>query len=156
MREYWNRRYSEMKKNPSAHSKEAREFTGWVKDSPFGEEKTLAIAEKAVELAGGVAVRRRDMDDFVEGICAIAEGRELRVLQLLQIAIDDPEVERWSWDYKQVQEHLIKFMDKIVELQDNYEEIKTIRQAAIKIADSLGLFGFEFLRPHYDKLTGKK
>ena len=156
MREYWNRRYSEMKKNPSAHSKEAREFTGWVKDSPFGEEKTLAIAEKAVELAGGVAVRRRDMDDFVEGICAIAEGRELRVLQLLQIAIDDPEVERWSWDYKQVQEHLIKFMDKIVELQDNYEEIKTIRQAAIKIADSLGRFGFEFLRPHYDKLTGKK
>ena len=155
MREYWDCRYAEMEKDPPAHTEEAREFTGWVKDSPFDKDETLTRAEKAVGLAGGVAVRMRDVSDFVEGLCAIAEGRELRVLLLLQKAINDPDVERWAWEYERVREQITPFMDNIVELQDDYPEVKKIRQAAIKVADSLGRFGFEYLKPHYAKLMRK-
>jgi hypothetical protein len=155
MRAYWEWRYGEIEVDPTIHNKEAREFTGWVKDSPFDEDETMIMAEKAVNLAGGVAVRRREVSDFIEGICAIAEGRELRVLQLLLKTIEDSEVERWSWYYEKVEEQLKSFMDKIVALPDEYEEIDKIRQSAIKVADSLGRFGFEYLKSHYDSLIEK-
>ena len=155
MREYWNWRSADMEKNPSAHRKEAKEFAGWVKDSPFDDDETLLIVEKAVDLGGGVAGRMRDVNDFLEGVCVIAEGRELRVLLLIQKAIEDPEVERWSWQYEKVKEQLTSFMDKIIALQDDYVEVANIRQASIKVADSLGRFGFDYLKPHYDKLAGQ-
>jgi len=82
-------------------------------------------------------------------------GRELRVLRLLQKAINDPEVDRWSWRYKEIQQHLETFMYAIVKLRDDYKEIQEIRRTAIQVANSLGRIGFDYLRPHYDRLTGK-
>lgn len=154
MREYWKWRYAEMENEPSAHRQEARQFTRWVKDSPFESEETLSNTEKTVRLADGVASRMRDVADFVEGVCALGGGRELRALGLLQQAINDPEVERWDW--QGVEEPLKAFMDAIVELQDDYPNVREIRQAAIQVADSLGRIGFEYLRQCYDKLAEKK
>jgi len=155
MREYWDWRSADMEEDPSAHRKEAREFAGWVKDTPFNEDETLLIVEKAVDLGGGVAARMRDVNDFLEGVGAIAEGQELRVLLLIQKAIEDPEVERWSWQYEKVKEQLTKLMDRLIVLQDDYVEVANIRQAAIKVADSLGRLGLDYLKPHYDKLAGQ-
>jgi hypothetical protein len=47
-------------------------------------------------------------------------------------------------------------MNTILTLADDYPKVLEIRQTAKGVADSLGRLGFEYLRPHYDKLAGKK
>ncbi|MCK4628622.1 MAG: hypothetical protein KAT56_06435, partial [Sedimentisphaerales bacterium] len=149
---YWNWRYEAMEASPAEHQEEAREFTCWVKDTPFDAETALEITEKAMKTAGGVAKRMRDVGDYVEGLRSIATGRELRVMRLLQKAIKDQDVEPWAWSYERVKNPLVALMDQIVELGDN-SDTQEIRQIAIGIADSLGRLGHEYLRQHYDMLT---
>ena len=61
-------------------------------------------------------------------------------------------MEQWAWDYERVKNPLVALMNQIVELGDNADS-QEIRQIAIEIADSLGRLGYEYLRPHYDRLT---
>ncbi len=159
LRDYWGLRYQVMEKEAAAHREEANEFAGWVKDSPLEADETMALAEKAVRLAGGITGRNRGIADFVEGIYAISEGRELRVLELLlyilEQAIGDPNREIWEWQYERTKEILVKFMDGILELKDD-TQINEIRKTAKEVADILGRMGCEYLEEHYRRLAEKE
>jgi len=146
---YWENRLGEITKEHEENIEEAFEFVGWVKNSPFKPKETFELLYKTLELTNG-KIGERNIDEFIEGVCDIAEQNELMALRCLNKAMSDEQMEMYFSPYEK---NLTNFMDSIVRLPDNYENIDEIRKEAIKLADAYGRKHIYNFRDVYDKLS---
>ena len=96
--------------------------------------------------------RRRDVTDFISGVCDIAEEQELRSLKLIRAVMDDPELRMSTYGYE---EQIKKLMEHILQLPSDYPNIENIYRAGMDITDIFGRLGRDEFKGHYDKLKSK-
>lgn len=146
---YWQSRLDEISKVPKENNiDETQEFAGWVKDSLFSNKETLDLLYKTLDLSNGKIGERVHSVEFVEGIYEATKGNEIRAIQCLKMAFNDPEMRMYSQVYK---ESLNVFFELIISLPDDYSDIVNIRKEAIVLVDNIGRLCPD-LREDYSKL----
>lgn len=146
---YWQSRLDEISKAPKVNNiDETQEFAGWVKDSLIGDKETLNLLHKTLDLSDGKIGERVHNVEFVEGIYEATKGNEIRAIQCLKMAFNDPEMRMYSQVYN---ESLNAFFELIISLPDDYPDIVNIRKEAIVLVDNIGRLCPD-LRDNYSKL----
>ncbi len=145
---YWQNRLGEISKNREENIEEIQEFAIWVKDSLFDNKETLDLLYETLRLSEGKIGEQVDSVEFVEGICDAAKGNEIKAIQCLKMAFNEPEMRMDSTFYK---ESLDTFFESIIGLEDDYSDIDNIRKEAIILVDTIGRLCPD-LRDDYGKL----
>ena len=145
---YWQSRLDEISKAPKENIEETQEFAGWVKDSLFSNKETLDLLYKTLDLSNGKIGERVHSVEFVEGIYEAAKGNEIRAIQCLKMAFNDPEMRMYSQVYK---EKLDAFFELIISLPNDYSDVVDIRKEAIVLVDNIGRL-CPNMREDYSKL----
>jgi len=149
LRLYWQSRLDEISKAQKENNiDETQEFAGWVKDSLISDKETLDFLYKTLDLSNGKIGERVESVEFVEGIYEAAKGNEIKAIQCLQMAFNDPEMRGYSSLYK---ESLDAFFELIISLPDDYSDVVSIREEAIVLVDNIGRLCPD-LRDDYSKL----
>lgn len=149
---YWQARLEEIRRNREENLEEAVEFTTWVSDSLLDEGETLDLLYQTLGLTGGKLGQGRNVWDCVQGICEIADKHELMALRCLNKAVSD---EQMAMDFSLYEEKLTEFMESVVQLPDDYEDVGRIRKEAIRLADAYGRMHIYKFRGVYEKLIEK-
>jgi hypothetical protein len=145
---YWESRLNEISKAPKENIGETQEFALWVKDSLFSNKESLNLLYKTLVLSNGKLGERVRSIDFIEGVCDATKGNEIKAIQCLKLAFNDPEMREYFQVYK---ENLDRFFDLIINLPDDYPDIVNIRKEAIDLVDNIGRLCAD-LRDDYSKL----
>ncbi len=145
---YWQSRLDEISKAPKENIKETQEFAGWVKDSLLGEKETIDLLHKTLSLSKGKIRERVNSVEFVKGIYEATKGNEIKAIQCLKMAFNEPEMRMYSSLYK---ESLNAFFELIISLPDDYPDIDNIRKEAVVLVDNIGRLCPD-LRDDYSKL----
>lgn len=151
LKHYWEMRLEAVAKEPEENIEEAVEFLGWVKNSPLEEKETFELLYKTLELTNG-KIGERNVDDFIEGVCDIAKQNELMALRCLNKAMSD---EQMAMYFSLYEKELTEFMESVVQLPDEREDVGQIWTEAIKLADAYGRKHIYEFRPIYEKLRYK-
>ncbi len=148
MKEYWEKRLAVITKEPEENIDETQEFASWAKDSLLSKKETLNLLYETLKLSEGKIGERVYSVEFIEGICDAAKGNEIKAIQCLKKAFNNPEMRMYSQSYKK---SLDTFFDLIIKLEDDYPDIGNIRKEAIVLVDTIGRLCRD-LRDDYIKL----
>lgn len=131
LKAYWESRLDAMAKGPVEHLQEAMAFAHWVVDSPFEAEETLGLVDRTLEITGGQLDRERDIYDFINSVCDLAEGCEVRAIECIRKVIRNENV---ALHFSFYEEKLTTLLTRIV----TQEVSREVVQASIRLINDLG------------------
>jgi len=112
----------------------------------------MELTLRTLELTDGKVNQHRDEVSLVKGVCEIGIGNELLALKCMVIMMQgEPE----CLSFFMYKETLEEFLKHIVDLTDDYANIKAIREEAIKLVNAYGRRQIDDLKPYYDLLVKK-
>jgi hypothetical protein len=152
LRAYWQKRLTSIREKPSDNIEEARELTGWIKDSLLEPKDTLELLEQTLDVSQGNLGKMRDTQEFVDAVCNLGNEHEVMSLRCLKKASAAEDM-RMPW--ARYQDRLIQFLESIADLPDNYDDIDDIRTEAIAVADAYGRLHPEKFREVWLRLSEK-
>jgi len=89
---YWESRLQVIEKAPKDHLQEAMAFAYWTVNSAFGADETFALVGRTLEITGGKLDRNRDVYNFIDSVCDIAEGYEVQAIECMRKVLGNEDV----------------------------------------------------------------
>lgn len=156
---HWRYRLSYFKKASGSPDviNEAIELLEWIRHCPFDAQKSLELLSETLDFTNGRASREGShtvVEFIIEAICQRAEGNELLALGCLLKFSRDPRLGAYSTTYKEGKA-FNQFIQKIKELNDDYSNVKIIREKSCELLDNYGRMGIYSTKKDYFELSAK-
>jgi hypothetical protein len=150
LRTYWQSRLENISRHPKEHLEEAMALACWVIDAPFPSKETLKLASKTLEITKGKLDRDRDVYNFVNSLCDLAEGNELQAVRCIRKVINN---ESAAMHFSFYEEKLTGLLSAILKTG---KTTKKLLQESAELTDELGRLHIYKYRDVHAKLVEKR